>query len=136
MRGAAAVLGGVGPDPLGTEVGAGVGRGVGFGLGVGVGAGVGLATQIGNSELWDRSFNWLMALSRLPVGRPAATWARSEGRRSLRPKSLQSFCESAWSGLIWDRSLRSVRQPSRYGFCRGTPRKEPWIPRMIATESL
>jgi hypothetical protein len=61
----------------------------GAGDGAGLGAGAGGGAQGGNSELRTSSLSWVMALSRLPVGSPAATCRRSDGRRSSTRISLQ-----------------------------------------------
>lgn len=55
------------------------------GAGGGPAARTGLGgAQIGSSEPRASSRNWPMAPSRLLAGRPASTWARSDGRKSSR----------------------------------------------------
>src|SRR5262249_20281619 len=67
---------GPGSGPVGSPGGAGLGEVVGGGGGVG-------GAHTGSRELRTGSLVWLVACSRLPVGRPAITCARSGGRRSL-----------------------------------------------------
>ena len=50
----------------------------------------------GSSELWASSRSWPMASSSDPAGRPAETWARSEGRRSCSRIRSQSSAVLAW----------------------------------------
>lgn len=61
-------------------------RGTGGGPAARMGFG---GAQIGSSELRASSRNWPMAPSRLLAGRPASTWARSEGRRSSKRIRVQ-----------------------------------------------
>ena len=89
-------------------VGGGVADGVAGAVDVGVGG-----AQIGSTELRDSSSIWLMASSSDPDGRPAITWARSEGRMSLTARRRQPRSPWACPALIRESSSRAFKQPRR-----------------------
>ena len=82
--------------------------GGGVGLGVVVVREEVAGAQIGSTEFWPSSLSWRMASSRVPPGRPAETWARSDSRRSASFSGWQPERLSSTPMLVIE--LRESRQ--------------------------